>query len=84
MRRLGVVLGAHFLEEESSDFLDAVRRVVRDRGTTYVLLATPDESRWREIVRGSTLVNLVRALPGVDVRVVADRSRRVELGEPRT
>ena len=38
LRRLAIVLGAHFLEEESSDFLDAVRRVVVDRGSTYVLL----------------------------------------------
>jgi two-component system sensor histidine kinase KdpD len=79
LRRLSIVLGAHFLEEESDDFLDAVRRVVVDRGTTYVLLGTPDDSRWEEIVRGSTLSRLVRALPGVDVRVVADRSRRKEL-----
>ncbi len=83
LRRLAIVLGVHFLEEESPDFLDAVRRVVLDRGTTYVLLGNPDESRWEEIMRGSTLTRLLRALPGVDVRVVADRSRRKELGEPR-
>jgi two-component system sensor histidine kinase KdpD len=81
LRRLAIVLGAHFLEEESADFLDAVRRVVVDRGSTYVLLSTPDEGRLQEILRGSTLARLVRALPGVDVRVVADRSRRKELGE---
>jgi two-component system sensor histidine kinase KdpD len=79
LRRLAVVLGVHFLEEEANDFLEAVRRVVVDRGTTYVLLGTPDESRWEEIVRGSILARLVRALPGVDVRVIADRSRRREL-----
>jgi two-component system sensor histidine kinase KdpD len=79
LRRLAVVLGVHFLEEEGDDFLEAVRRVVVDRGTTYVLLGTPDESRWEEIVRGSLLARLVRALPGVDVRVIADRSRRREL-----
>jgi two-component system sensor histidine kinase KdpD len=83
LRRLAIVLGAHFLEEEATDVLDAVRRVVLDRGTTYVLLATPEESRRHEIVHGSTLARLVRALPGVDVRVVADRSRRKELREPR-
>jgi two-component system sensor histidine kinase KdpD len=79
LRRLAVVLGVHFLEEEADDLLEAVRRVVVDRGTTYVLLGTPDDSRWEEIVRGSILARLVRALPGVDVRVVADRSRRKEL-----
>ncbi len=80
LRRLAIVLGAHFVEEESSEFLDAVRRVVIDRGSTYVLLGTPEEGRWEEIVHGSTLARLVRTLPGVDVRVVADRSRRKELG----
>jgi two-component system, OmpR family, sensor histidine kinase KdpD len=79
LRRLAVVLGVHFLEEESDDFLAAVRRTVVDRGTTYVLLGTPSENRWEEIVRGATLTRLLRALPGVDVRVVADRSRRKEL-----
>jgi two-component system sensor histidine kinase KdpD len=79
LRRLAIVLGAHFLEEESSDFFDAVRRVVVDRGSTYVLLGTPEDSRWEEILHGSRLSRLVRAVPGVDVRVVADRSRRQEL-----
>jgi two-component system sensor histidine kinase KdpD len=79
LRRLAIVLGAHFLEEESSDFFDAVRRVVVDRGSTYVLLGTPEDRRWEEILHGSRLSRLVRALPGVDVRVVADRSRRQEL-----
>ncbi len=82
LRRLAIVLGAHFLEEEASDFLEAVRRVVVDRGSTYVLLATPEGGRLQEILHGSTLARLVRALPGVDVRVVADRSRRKELSEP--
>jgi two-component system sensor histidine kinase KdpD len=79
LRRLAIVLGAHFLEEESTDFFDAVRRVVVDRGSTYVLLGTPEDRRWEEILHGSRLSRLVRALPGVDVRVVADRSRRQEL-----
>jgi two-component system, OmpR family, sensor histidine kinase KdpD len=79
LRRLAVVLGVHFLEEESDDLLGAVRRVAAERGTTYVLLGTPEETRWDEIRRGSLLARLVRELPGVDVRVVADRSRRREL-----
>jgi two-component system, OmpR family, sensor histidine kinase KdpD len=79
LRRLAVVLGVHFLEEEADDLVTTVRRVVADRSTTYVLLGTPEESRWDEILRGSLLARLVRELPGVDVRVVADRSRRREL-----
>ena len=76
LRRLAVVLGAHFLEEEDDDLVEAVRRVVRERGSTYVLVGTPDESRRREILRGSLVSALVRNLPGVDIRVVANRADR--------
>ena len=78
IRRLSVVLGAHFLEEEDADLVEAVRRVAADRGSTYVFVGTPAEGRLAEVVRGSLVMRLVRALPGVDVRVVADRSRLPE------
>ncbi len=71
LRRLAIILGAHFLEEEGDDLVETVRRVVVDRGSTYVLLGTPDESRRREILRGSLVSRIVRELPGVDIRVVA-------------
>ena len=78
LRRLAVVLGAHFVEEEGDDLIATVRRVVADRGSTYVLVGTPDESRKREILRGSLVSALVRELPGVDIRVVANRADRPE------
>jgi two-component system, OmpR family, sensor histidine kinase KdpD len=78
LRRLAVVLGAHFLEEESEDLVQAVREVARERGTTYVLVGTPDESRRREVLRGSLVSALVRELPGIDIRVVANRADRQE------
>jgi two-component system sensor histidine kinase KdpD len=79
LRRLAVVLGAHYLEEESDDLVDAVRRVAADRGTTYVFLGTPDARRLEELRRGSLVMRLVRELPGVDVRIVADPAKREEL-----
>jgi two-component system, OmpR family, sensor histidine kinase KdpD len=79
LRRLSIVLGAHFLEVEGDDLVGAVRRVVAERGSTYVLVGTPDESRRREILHGSLVSALVRNLPGVDVRVVANRADRGEL-----
>jgi two-component system sensor histidine kinase KdpD len=78
LRRLAIVLGAHFLEEEGDDLVATVRRVVYERGTTYVFVGTPDESRRREVLRGSLLSALVRELPGVDIRVVASRADRLE------
>ncbi len=78
LRRLAIVLGAHFLEEEGDDLVATVRRVAYDRGTTYVFVGTPDESRRREILSGSLLSALVRELPGIDIRVVANRADRPE------
>ncbi|MGZ8716646.1 MAG: histidine kinase, partial [Gaiellaceae bacterium] len=78
LRRLAVVLGAHFLEEEG-ELIPTVRRVVAERGITYVILGTPNESRRREILRGSLVSALVRNLPGVDIRVVQNRAKRSEL-----
>jgi two-component system sensor histidine kinase KdpD len=80
LRRLAIVLGAHFLEEEGPGLVETVKRVVAERGTTYVFVGTPDESRRREILRGSLVSSLVRELPGVDIRVIA---RRAERKEPR-
>jgi two-component system sensor histidine kinase KdpD len=82
LRRLAVVLGAHFLEEESDDFVAAVRSVVADRGSTYVFIGTPDSRRREEILRGSLVSRLVQALPGVDLRIVADPAKRERLGRP--
>jgi two-component system sensor histidine kinase KdpD len=76
LRRLASILGAHFLEVEADDLVGAVKKVVRERGSTYVFVGTPDESRRREILRGSLVSRLVRELPGIDIRVVADRALR--------
>jgi two-component system sensor histidine kinase KdpD len=78
LRRLTIVLGAHFLEEEGDDLVACVRRIVYERGTTYVIVGTPDESRRREILHGSLVSALVRELPVVDIRVVANRADRPE------
>src|SRR5581483_9205364 len=78
LRRLAIVLGAHFVAEEGDDLVAAVRRVADEGGSTYVFVGTPDESRRREILRGSLLSALVRELPGVDIRVVANRADRPE------
>jgi two-component system sensor histidine kinase KdpD len=76
LRRLATILGTHFVEIPGDDLVAAVKEVVRERGSTYVFVGTPDESRRREIVHGSLVSKLVRELPGVDLRVVADRALR--------
>jgi two-component system sensor histidine kinase KdpD len=76
LRRLASILGIHFLEEEGDSLVDVVRRVADERGSTYVFVGTPDERRRVEVMRGSLLSRMVRELPGVDIRVVADRALR--------
>lgn len=78
LRRLTAILGAHFIEVDGDNLPEAVKRVAGERGSTYVFLGTPDESRRTEILRGSLVSKLVRELPGVDIRVVADRVLREE------
>jgi two-component system sensor histidine kinase KdpD len=78
LRRLASILGAHFIELEGDSLPETVKHFVSERGSTYVFLGTPDESRRTEILRGSLVSKLVRDLPGVDIRVVADRALREE------
>jgi two-component system sensor histidine kinase KdpD len=79
LRRLAGILGVHLLEAEGDDFVATVRRVARERGSTYIFVGTPDESRRREILGGSLLSRLVRELPGIDIRVVTNRVDRRRL-----
>ena len=81
LRRLASILGVHFLEEEGDDLVETVRRVALERGSTYVFVGTPDERRRVEIMRGSIVTRMIRELPGIDIRIVADRALR-EDAEP--
>ncbi len=76
LRRLVVILGGRFVEEEGDRFVETVQRVVRERGATYVIIGTPREGRARDLLRGSLVGALIRALPGVDLRIVANRAER--------
>jgi two-component system, OmpR family, sensor histidine kinase KdpD len=78
MRRLASVLGATLLVEEGDDLVDAVARVVAERGTTYVMIGQPPPRTGLRRFGESLPDRLLRKLPGVDVRIVADRSRRRE------
>ncbi len=79
LRRLASILGAHFIEQDGDDLVGTVRRVAAERGSTYIFVGTPDESRRREILGGSLLSRMVRELPGIDIRVVANRADRDRL-----
>jgi two-component system sensor histidine kinase KdpD len=74
LRRLTAVLGAHLLVEEGGDPLDVLTRVARERGTTYILLGAPEPRRGLGRFAEPLVMRIVRALPDVDVRIVAERS----------
>ena len=75
LRRLASVLGAHLIVEEGQDPAEVVARVARERGTTYVLVAAPPVRRGLGALRTPLPMRIVQALPEVDVRIVADRTR---------
>jgi two-component system sensor histidine kinase KdpD len=75
LRRLASVLGAHLLVERADDIALAVQRVARDRGTTYILTGTPSpRGAIRRMTSPSLPFRLLALLPGVDIRIVADRT----------
>ena len=77
LRRLATVLGAHLLVESGDDVAETVRSVAKDRGTTYVLMGTPKpRNAFRRFATPALPFRLIQLLPGVDLRIVADRSRR--------
>jgi two-component system sensor histidine kinase KdpD len=74
--RLVSLLGARVIVEEGDDVAEVAARVARERRSTYVLMGTPARRSGLHRFSESLTDRLVRALPGVDVRIVADRSKR--------
>lgn len=77
LRHLASVLGANFLIEENDDLVEGAARVVRERGSTYVMVGEPGPRRGLARLREPLPQRLMRATPpGVDVRIVARRGAR--------
>jgi two-component system sensor histidine kinase KdpD len=77
LRRLATVLGAHLIVEPGDDIAETVRRVAAERGTTYVLMGAPKpRNALRRLLAPALPFRLLGLLPGVDLRIVADRTRR--------
>ncbi|HEX8959373.1 MAG TPA: histidine kinase [Solirubrobacterales bacterium] len=76
LRQLASVLGATLLIEEHDDLVTAVARVVRERGTTYIMVGESKPQRGFARLREGLPQRLMAATPpGVDVRIVAYRVR---------
>jgi two-component system sensor histidine kinase KdpD len=82
MRRLASVLGVTLLIEEDDDVAAGAARVARARGTTYIFMGQAPAIRGARRLREPLPQKLIRLLPGVDVRIVADRARRDPGQEP--
>jgi two-component system, OmpR family, sensor histidine kinase KdpD len=79
LRRLASVLGAHLLVEHGDDVASVAQRVAQDRGTTYILMGTPKpRGAFRRLTQSALPFRLIELLPGVDLRIVADRTRRTK------
>jgi two-component system, OmpR family, sensor histidine kinase KdpD len=76
LQRLGSLLGAEVFVEEGDDLPEVAARVARERGTTYVLIGRPGPRTGLNRFSAPLTERLLRALPGVDLRIVADRSKR--------
>jgi two-component system sensor histidine kinase KdpD len=76
LRELASVLGTRLFVEESDDIPTAVAEFADQRGTTYILMGQAREPRGLARLRTPLPQRLIRRLPGVDVRIVADRARR--------
>jgi two-component system sensor histidine kinase KdpD len=76
LRRLASVLGAHLIVEEGDSIAQVAGRVARDRGTTYVLMGRPNpRGALARLSKPALPYELMRELPGVDLRIVADRTQ---------
>ena len=76
LRQLASLLGAHLLVEESDTVAETVAAVARRQGTTYILLGRPRPARGLARLQTPLPLRLLELLPGVDVRIVADRVKR--------
>ena len=74
LRQLASVLGAHLLVRESDDVVAAAVDVIREQGTTYVLVGESPPRRGLGRLREPLPQRIMHAAPrGIDVRIVAAR-----------
>jgi two-component system sensor histidine kinase KdpD len=76
LRRLTSMLGARLRVEEGEDVAAVAVSLARSLHSTYVLMGAPSRRRGLRRLNDSLLTRLLRGLPGVDVRIVADPTLR--------
>ena len=66
---------------EGDDVAETAARVGAERGTTYVLIGEPRSAKGLRRFGVSLPEKLLQHMPGVDIRIVADRTKHVEREE---
>ena len=82
LRQLASLLGARLIVEESDAVAKAVADVARRQRTTYILMGRSRPARGLTRLRTPLSQQLLDLLPGVDVRIVADRAQRPTEEQP--
>jgi two-component system, OmpR family, sensor histidine kinase KdpD len=86
LRRLCAMLGARLHVEEGDDVAVVAIGLARSLGSTYVLLGAPSPPKGLRRFGSASSdralpMRLLRGLPGVDIRIIADPSLRGQAGE---
>jgi two-component system sensor histidine kinase KdpD len=82
LRQLASLLGARLIVEESDEVAKAIADVVRRQRSTYILMGRSRPPRGLRRLRTPLPQQLLELLPGVDVRIVADRAQRPTEEQP--
>jgi two-component system sensor histidine kinase KdpD len=82
LRQLSSLLGARLIVEESDTVPEAIARVARRQRSTYILMGRSRPVRGFARLRTPLPQRLLELLPGVDVRIVADRAQRPTEDQP--
>lgn len=78
LRNLARDLGAELLVEEGDDLAEVAGRVAAERGTTYAMIGQPERAKGLRRLGDPLTERLMRELPGIDLRVLADRPAAAE------
>jgi two-component system sensor histidine kinase KdpD len=76
LRQLASLLGAQLIVEESDVLAEAIAIVARRQHSTYILMGRARPARGLGRLRTPLPQRLMELMPGVDVRIVADRGGR--------
>jgi two-component system sensor histidine kinase KdpD len=76
LRQLTSLLGARLIVEESDELAQTIATIARRQRSTYILMGRARPARGVARMRTPLPQRLMELLPGVDVRIVADRAQR--------